>query len=91
MPFNPIYGLWSAVNHGIKESRVSLVEAVKCYTLNGAYASFEENLKGSIEPGKFADIAVIDSDLTKMPLEEIRAAEVYMTLVNGKILYHKGL
>jgi hypothetical protein len=90
MPFNPIYGLWSAVNHGIKESRVSLVEAVKCYTLNGAYASFEEDLKGSIEPGKLADIAVIDSDLTKTPPEEIKDAKVYMTLVNGKILYHKG-
>jgi len=90
MPFNPIYGLWSAVNHGIKESRVSLVEAVKCYTLNGAYASFEEDLKGSIEPGKLADIAVIDSDLTKTPPEEIKDAKIYMTLVNGKILYHKG-
>jgi len=91
MPFNPTYGLWSAVNHGIKESRVSLIEAVKCYTLNGAYASFEEDLKGSIEPGKLADIAVIDCDLTKTPPDEIRDAQVYMTLVNGKILYHKGL
>jgi predicted amidohydrolase YtcJ len=90
MPFNPIYGIWSAVNHGIKHSRIKLVEAVKCYTLNGAYASFEENLKGSIEPGKLADIAVFDRDLTETPPEEIRNAKAYMTLVGGKILYHKG-
>jgi len=90
MPFNPIYGIWSAVNHGIKQSRIKLVEAVKCYTLNGAYASFEENLKGSVEPGKLADIAVFEKDLTETPPEEIRNIKAYMTLVGGKILYHKG-
>jgi predicted amidohydrolase YtcJ len=59
MPFNPIYGIWSALNHGIKDARINLVEAIKCYTLNGAYASFEEEIKGSIETGKLADIAEI--------------------------------
>ena len=91
MPFHPIYGVWSAVNHGIKEARIKLVEAIKCYTLNGAYASFDEKLKGSIEVGKLADIAVVDRDLTKIKAEDIRDAKVYMTLVGGKILYHKGL
>ncbi len=91
MPFHPIYGLWSAVNHGIKEARIKLVEAVKCYTLNGAYASFEEEIKGSVEVGKLADIAVVDRDLTKIKPEEIRDAKVYMTIIGGKILYHKGL
>jgi hypothetical protein len=91
MPFNPIYGVWSAVNHGIKDARITLVEAIKCYTLNGAYASFEEDLKGSIESGKLADIAVLDRDLTETKPEDIRNAKVYMTIVNGKILYHKGL
>jgi hypothetical protein len=90
MPFNPIYGIWSAVNHSIKHSRIKLVEAIKCYTLNGAYASFEENLKGSVEPGKLADIAVFEKDLTETPPEEIRNIKAYMTLVGGKILYHKG-
>ncbi len=91
MPFHPIYGVWSAVNHGIKDARIKLVEAIKCYTLNGAYASFEEDIKGSVEVGKLADIAVIDRDLTKTKPEDIRDVKVYMTLVNGKILYHKGL
>ncbi|MCX6649603.1 MAG: amidohydrolase [Candidatus Bathyarchaeota archaeon] len=91
MPFHPIYGVWSAVNHGIKDARITLVEAIKCYTLNGAYASFDEDVKGSIEVGKLADVAVIDRDLTKSKPEDIRDAKVYMTIVNGKILYHKGL
>ena len=91
MPFHPIYGIWSALNHGIKDARINLVEAIKCYTLNGAYASFDEDKKGSIEVGKLADVAVIDRDLTKIKPEDVRDAKVYMTIVNGKILYHKGL
>jgi len=91
MPFNPIYGIWSAINHGIKHSRINLIEAVKCYTLNGAFASFEENLKGSIEPGKLADVAIFEKDLTRMQPEEIRNAKVYMTIIGGSIKYHKGL
>jgi hypothetical protein len=89
MPFTPIYGIWSAVNHPIRSSRISLVEAVKCYTYNSAYATFEEEYKGSLEVGKLADVTIFDRDLTEIPEEEIRKAEVYMTLVNGKILYHK--
>jgi predicted amidohydrolase YtcJ len=79
------------VNHGIKDARIKLVEAIRCYTLNGAYASFEEDIKGSIETGKLADVAVIDRDLTEIKPENIRDAKIYMTIVNGKILYHKGL
>jgi predicted amidohydrolase YtcJ len=89
MPFNPIYGIWSAVNHPIRESRISLVEAVKCYTLNSAYAGFHEDYVGSLEAGKLADVAVFDRDLTEVAPETIRDAQCYMTLVNGKILYHK--
>jgi predicted amidohydrolase YtcJ len=91
MPFGPIYGLWSAVNHGIKGSRISLVEAVKCYSLNSAYSSFEEDLKGSVEPGKLADITIVEKDLTTLLPEEIKNVNVYMTIVGGNILYHKGL
>jgi predicted amidohydrolase YtcJ len=91
MPFNPIYGIWSALNHGIKNARIKLTEAIKCYTLNGAYASFEEDIKGSVEPGKLADIAVIDCDLTEIKPEDINNAKVWMTIVNGKIRYHQGL
>lgn len=89
MPFNPIYGIWSAVNHPIRQNRISLIEAVKCYTFNSAYAGFHEDYVGSIEVGKLADIAIFNGDLTEVPKEEIRDATCFMTLVNGKILYHK--
>jgi len=88
MPFNPIYGIWSAVNHPIRENRITLEEAVMCYTLNSAYAGFHEEKIGSLEIGKLGDIAVFDGDLTEIPTTEIRDAKCYMTLVNGKILYH---
>lgn len=89
MPFNPLYGLWSAVNHPIRESRITLEEAVRCYTLEAAYASFEEELKGSVEPGKLADITILDGDLTEMPSDRIKDVPVYMTIVDGKILYRR--
>ena len=87
MPFNPIYGIWSAVNHPIRENRITLEEAIMCYTLNAAYSGFWEEVTGSLESGKLADVAVFNGDLTEIPSGEIRDAECFMTLVNGKILY----
>lgn len=84
-PFNPLYGLWAAINHPIEESRISLEEAIRCYTLNGAYASFDETIKGSIEPGKVADITVLSEDLAQFPSEKIKDVKVKMTIVNGRI------
>jgi len=89
MPFHPLYGIWSAVNHPIRESRISVVEAVRCYTWESAYSSFEEHLKGSLEPGKLADITIVDGDMMAEP-ERIRDMEIYMTIVGGRILYRKG-
>jgi len=89
MPFDPIYGIWGAVDHPIRENAIDFVEAVKCYTYNAAYASFQEDYVGSIEPGKLADIAVFEKELDELPREEIKEACCYMTLVNGKILFHR--
>lgn len=89
VPIGPMFGIWGAVNHPVEESRISLVEAVKCYTLNGAYAAFQENEVGSIEVGKLADIAVFEGDLTKVPVSDIHAAECIMTILDGKIVYQK--
>ena len=85
-----MFGVWGAVNHPVEESRISLVEAIKCYTLNCAYASFQENELGSIEVGKFADIAVFNGDLTKIPESDLRTVECYMTILDGKIVYQKN-
>jgi predicted amidohydrolase YtcJ len=90
MPFNPVYGIWSAVNHHIKPSRITLEEAVKGYTLDAAFSSFEEDLKGSLEPGKLADITILNKDLSKIPPEEFKDATVFMTIVGGKILYFRS-
>ena len=86
-PFNPIFGIWSAINHPIEESRITLEEAVKCYTLDAAYASFEEDLKGSIEPGKLADITILSDDLTSIPPERISDVRADLTMVDGRILW----
>ena len=90
LPFGPMFGVWGAVNHPVEESRISLVEAIKCYTLNCAYASFQENELGSIEVGKFADIAVFNGDLTKIPKSDLRTVECYMTILDGKIVYQRN-
>ena len=86
-PFNPIYGLWAAINHPIEESRISIENAIKCYTLNGAFASFDEDIKGSIEVGKLADIAVLSEDLITFPPKAIKDVKVDLTMVNGQILW----
>jgi hypothetical protein len=87
IPFNPLYGIDCALNHPIKESRITLEEAIKCYTLNGAFASFEENQKGSVEPGKLADLTILGRDLTEVLQSKVSDVPVSMTIVNGEILY----
>jgi predicted amidohydrolase YtcJ len=87
MPFNPMYGIHSAVNHPIKNSRITVEEAVKGFTLDAAFSSFEEGVKGSIEPGKLADITVLERDLAEIPTEEIKDVSVWMTMVSGEIVY----
>ena len=64
-------------------------EALAAYTLNGAYAGFEEKTKGSLTPGKYADITVLSADITAVPEADIEKAEVAYTIVGGKVLYRK--
>lgn len=67
--------------------RLSRIEALKSYTLWGAYAGFEEHLKGSLTPGKLADITVLTKDITAVPDDQIRDAKVAYTIVGGKVVY----
>ncbi|TAK43709.1 MAG: amidohydrolase [Saprospiraceae bacterium] len=71
------------------EQRMTRQEAIKSYTLSCAYAGFEEDWKGSLMPGKVADIVVLSNDLLTCPEEEILKTEVVMTMVGGKVLYEK--
>jgi predicted amidohydrolase YtcJ len=62
-------------------------QAVTAYTLTSAYAEFQEKEKGSIEPGKFADIAVLSQDIFTVPAPELPKTVSILTLVGGKVVY----
>ena len=96
-PATPVEGIYAAVtrrtlddanpNGWVPEEKISVEKALVAYTRTGAYASYEENDKGMLKPGFLADLAVLDRDLTRITPEEIRYAEVVMTLVGGEIVY----
>ncbi len=65
------------------------MDAIRLYTWNGAYLGKEETIKGSIEPGKLADLVVLDRDILTVPSEEIKDIRVLMTIVDGKIVYRR--
>ena len=71
------------------DQRMTRDEALKAYTLNGAYAAFQEQKLGSLAPGKLADITVLSADITTVPEAEIQKAEVLYTIVGGKVRYKK--
>ena len=64
-------------------------EALETYTINGAYSAFEEDIKGSLTPGKYADFIVLSKNLLTVDYEEIPSAEVEMTFVGGELRYKK--
>jgi hypothetical protein len=70
--------------------RLNVLEAIRVYTYNGAYAHFEEGSKGSIEPGKLADLAVLSEDILATPAEELRRITVDLTVVDGRIVHEVG-
>jgi predicted amidohydrolase YtcJ len=71
------------------EQKMTREEALRSYTLNAAYAAFEEGSKGSLAPGKLADVTVFSKDIMTCPDDEILGAEVVYTIVGGKVLYKK--
>jgi predicted amidohydrolase YtcJ len=93
-PFEPLLGIESCVtrtdsrgNVWGPNQKVSVEEALKIYTINGAYASFEENIKGSIEVGKLADLVVLGADPTQVDPMTIKDIPVERTIVGGKTVY----
>jgi predicted amidohydrolase YtcJ len=71
------------------DQRMSRIEALRSYTLNGAYAAFEEATRGSLKPGKYADLVVLSKDILTVPEDQIPTAEVMYTIVGGKIRYKR--
>ena len=71
------------------EQRLSRMEALKTYTINAAFAAFEEDIKGSLTVGKLADITVLSKDVMTIPEDEISSTEVARTIVGGRVMYSR--
>jgi hypothetical protein len=92
----PLQGIHSAVNQKTRtgqdyapQEKIMPEEALRCYTINGAYASFEEKIKGSIETGKLADLVVLPEDLTRVDSNRIKDIPVMTTMVGGEFCYER--
>jgi predicted amidohydrolase YtcJ len=90
---NPILGLHALINRNgiVPEQGISVEDAIKTYTLNAAYAAFEENVKGSIEEGKLADLVILNKNPLEVPKKEIKTIEVLETIIRGKTVYKKQI
>lgn len=96
-PLNPLLGVYAAVTRAtldgkhpegwFPEQRLTLEEALRAYTQGSAYAQFSERDKGTIAPGKVADVVVLSDDLFSVPPAKIKDAHVEMTIVGGKVVY----
>jgi len=96
-PINPLYGVYAAItrrtlddknpNGWIPEQKISVEEAIRAFTWGSAYAEFQENIKGTLEPGKLADFVIISDDLFTIDPVKIRDAKVLITVIDGKVVY----
>jgi len=96
-PFNPFFGMWMAVTRRTTdgavlnpEQKITREQALRMWTLNAAYLSFDEKQKGSIEPGKLADLVILSKDILTCPEDEIREAEAEATIVGGKFVFSRN-
>jgi len=98
-PLNPMVTLYAAVARRslqgepaegwFPEEKLSLEQAIECYTHGAAYAEFEENMKGTIEPGKYADIIILSENPFEINHQQLLNVEVVTTIQNGRIVYSK--
>jgi len=94
---NPMYEIWCMVNRKSLDGnlvspseKISVLEALRVYTIHSAYAAREEEIKGSIETGKLADFVVLDKDPFTIDEDELKDVAVAMTIVDGKIVYERN-
>jgi predicted amidohydrolase YtcJ len=96
-PINPLLGIYAAVTRQTLEGhpeggwfpgeRVGMEEALRAYTADNAWSTFEEESKGRIAPGRLADLAVLDRDILKRPAAELRETQVLYTIVGGRVVH----
>ena len=95
-PIDPLMGIYGAAFRKTEtgevvrqEERIGILEALRLYTIQAAEASFEEEIKGSISPGKMADLVVLNEDPTRLPSERIKDLRVEMTILGGKVVWER--
>ena len=94
-PYNPFFGMWVMLERRPRwtatvlhpEQRVSRAQAIRFYTIQNAFLTFEEKEKGSLEAGKLADLIVLDRDILTCPADAIRTTQVLETWLGGKQIY----
>jgi len=99
-PLNPLLGVYAAVTRAtldgkypggwFPEQKLTVAEAVEAYTMGSAYAEFQEKEKGSITPGKLADMVLLSDDIFTIEPNKIKDAKVVKTIVGGKIVWEAG-
>lgn len=97
LPIDPRVGLYAAVTrkgmtgaaYGYADEAVTIEEAIRMYTANGPYLTFEEDTKGTIEVGKLADMIVLDGDPLTMPPESLLTMNVDLTIIGGKVVFDR--
>jgi predicted amidohydrolase YtcJ len=90
-PISPLRGIWAAVSRKpFPEQRITVSAALRMYTIDAAFASFEEDIKGSIEVGKLADFVVLSNDPRRVPIKQTKEIEVEMTLVGGSMVFTRS-
>ena len=95
--YAPLFGIEQALTRATSDGqvcgpdeRVDLATAIRMHTINGAFASFEEASKGSLEPGKLADLVVLTDDIARVPVKELRHLPVAMTVVGGEVVFERS-
>lgn len=98
-PLHPLLGFYAAITRQdergnppggwFPDQRMTREEALRSFTLDAAYAAFEEHLKGSLEPGKLADLVVLSKDIMTIPPAEVLRTAVDLTIVDGRIVYER--
>ncbi len=97
-PYNPFPAMWSVISRKtergstiVPEEAITREDSLRMYTINNAYATFEEKIKGSIEIGKLADLAVLSDNILTCSIDRIRDISVLMCIVGGEVVHEKGL
>ncbi len=99
-PLDPLMGIYAAATRRtldgknpqgwVPEQRITVAQAVHAYTIGSAYAEHQEQVKGSLEPGKLADLVVLTDDIFRMPAADLDKVRIYMTVFDGTVLYEKS-